>query len=102
MTEKLSLEDQEIVAWVGNIIFISAMISQIYHVYKIKETRDISYILQILWFIGNIMYTTFGYLDNSLSMFVGNLITLILTCVQIGQKVYYENYYKIQFYEPIN
>ena len=83
--------NREIIAWTGNVIFWGAQISQIIHTYKIKKVKDISLTLQILWFIGNTMYTTFGYLDNSMSMFVGNLLSLIFTTIQIFQRYFYHN-----------
>jgi hypothetical protein len=36
------------------------------------------------------MYTTFGYIDNSPSMFYGNGISLLLSTFQIGQKIHYK------------
>ena len=36
------------------------------------------------------MYTIFGYIDFSLSMFLGNGITVITSIIQISQKVYYD------------
>ena len=50
------------------------------------------------------MYTSFGYLDNSLSMFTGNLITVFTSVIQISQKVYYDSKYKNYegIYDSIN
>ena len=83
-------ELQEYFGWGGNVIFISAQLFQITHTYKIKKAEDLSYGLEILWIIGNTMYTVFGFIDNSLSMFLGSLITLITSIIQICQKIYYE------------
>ena len=94
--------NREIIAWSGNAIFWTAQISQIVHTFRIKETKDISLTLQILWVIGNSMYTTFGYLDNSMSMFIGNLFSLIFTLIQIGQRIYYNNRNQRSVYETIN
>lgn len=86
----LDFNTQEYFGWVGNVIFICAQSAQVYHTYKVKRTSDISYILQFLLLIGNLMYTTFGYLDQSLSMFLGNLITVFTAIFQISQKIYYD------------
>lgn len=99
----INLNRQEYFGWIGNFIFISAQISQIFYTYKVKRTNDISYTLQFLLLIGNIMYTIFGYIDFSLSMFIGNGITLFTSGIQISQKVYYDK--KNKDYEelmPIN
>jgi uncharacterized protein with PQ loop repeat len=89
----LSLEAQEYFGWAGNFIFISAQLFQIAHTFKIKKTKDIAYGLQIMFIIGNIMFTTFGILDESLSMFIGNGTSLLLSLVQLTQKIYYDNYF---------
>jgi hypothetical protein len=99
----ISLEDQEIFGWVGNAIFISGQTYQIYYTYKIKHTEDFSYLLQLLWILGNGMFFIFGILDDSLSMFIGNLVTFICSITQLGQKIYYDKYYQRSMgYREIN
>ena len=90
----LNLQTQEYFGWIGNAIFISAQLFQVIHTHKIKTTRDISYGLQILFFIGDLMFTIFGVIDNSQSMFIGNALSTAVCMIQIGQKIYYDNYYK--------
>lgn len=97
----IDLQTQEYFGWFGNFIFCLAQMFQIYHTYKIKTTKDISYGLQILFFIGDTMYTIFGILDNSLSMFIGNGISTALCIIQLSQKIYYDKYYKSDYYELI-
>ena len=82
--------EQEYYGWVGNGIFIAAQFAQIIHTYNQKRTEEISYILEIMWIIGNGMYTVFGYIDNSPSMLYGNLSSFILSIIQISQKIYYD------------
>lgn len=100
----LDFRKQEYFGWAGNFIFLSAQISQVVYTFKVKRTNDISYSLQILLLIGNIMYTTFGILDNSLSMFIGNLLTVFTAIIQIIQKIHYDriNHKYMGFYEEIN
>jgi uncharacterized protein with PQ loop repeat len=93
---KLSIQEQEIFGWIGNFIFIIAQLSQVWHTHKVKRTKDLSYILQCMFIIGNIMYTAFGLLDNSISMFVGNGISLGISFFQIGQKIYYDHFYELR------
>ena len=100
----LDFRTQEYFGWAGNFIFLSAQISQVVYTFKVKRTNDISYSLQILLLIGNIMYTTFGVLDKSLSMFIGNLLTVFTAIIQIIQKIHYDkiNRSYLGFYEEIN
>lgn len=51
--------------------------------------------------IGNSMFTIFGFIDISLSMFLGSLITLIMSMIQLSQKIYYDRQHK-NSYELIN
>jgi uncharacterized protein with PQ loop repeat len=81
---------EEYYGWIGNTIFIAAQLFQVIHTFKVKKTNDISFGLQILMIIGNSMYTAFGYIDDSLSLFIGSAITLFLSIVQFNQKIYFD------------
>lgn len=83
--------DDFIYGWIANSIFIIAQLSQIRHTYKVKKTNDISYVLQFCWLSGNILYTIYGYINDSSVIFYGNLITSITTVINIIQKIYYDN-----------
>jgi len=98
----MNLETQEYFGWIGNSIFIIAQLAQIIHTFKVKRTEDVSYILEIMWIIGNVFYTVFGYFDKSMSMFIGNGICLLASIIQIMQKIYYEKYFKYQALNSIN
>lgn len=89
----LSSESQEYFGWAGNGVFLLAQLFQIAHTTKIKTTKDISYGLQVLFVTGNVMYTTFGLVTGSPAMLIGNGASLLLSLVQLSQKVYYDNYY---------
>ena len=69
------IETQEYFGWIGNSIFVGAEIAQIVHSYKTKKTNDISYLMVILMLLGNGAYTTFGVIDNSLSLAVGSAVS---------------------------
>lgn len=86
----LPVREQEIYGWIGNGIFFAAQLSQIIYTFRIKSADDLSYTLFFFWLIGESMYTAFGWIDNSPSMFIGNGASLILSVVQLGQKVHYK------------
>ena len=87
-------DKQDIFGWIGNSIFVVAQFMQVLYTYKKKSTDDISYWLIVLMFIGNVMYTVFGYIDDSLSLLVGSAISCLLIIILFCQKMYYDNYYK--------
>ena len=93
-----STTHQEYFGWIGNSIFIFAQLAQVLHTYRVKKTDDVSYILEVMWIIGNSMYTAFGYIDDSMSMFYGNMVSLIISIIQISQKIYYDNKNKNRVY----
>ena len=95
--------DQEYFGWGGNAIFITAQLFQLVHTIRTQESKDISYSLQILWIIGNCMYTTFGYLDNSQSLFIGSSISILISCTQLGFKIHFDrkHHNTVSEYQPI-
>ena len=95
---QIDTNHQEYFGWIGNSIFIFAQLAQVLHTYRVKKTDDVSYILEVMWIIGNCMYTVFGYIDHSMSMFYGNLVSLIISILQISQKIYYDNKNKNNLY----
>jgi uncharacterized protein with PQ loop repeat len=92
-SSKDELSSQELYGWIGDFIFIIAQMSQVIHTFKVKRTKDLSYVLICLFTLGNIMFTTFGIIDNSYSMAIGNGITVLISITQLSQKVYYDHYY---------
>jgi uncharacterized protein with PQ loop repeat len=86
----LPVREQEIYGWIGNGIFFAAQLSQIIYTFRIKSADDLSYTLFFFWLIGECMYTAFGWIDDSPSMFIGNGASLVLSVVQLGQKVHYK------------
>jgi len=97
----ISLEIQEYFGWAGNVIFSLAQMAQAYHTYKMKGAGELSYILLSLMTTGDAMYMVFGILDNSMSMFIGNLVTFIISIIQILQKRYYHRNPLMIGYHPI-
>ena len=91
---KIRNDSQEVYGWIGNSIFLTAQIAQVIHTHNVKDTRDISYFLIVLLFIGDIMYTFFGYIDDSFSLFLGSALSCVTLLILLIQKIYYENYYK--------
>jgi len=86
----LPVKEQEIYGWIGNGIFFAAQLSQIIYTFKVKSADDLSYTLFFFWLIGESMYTAFGWIDNSPSMFLGNGASLLLSIIQLGQKIHYK------------
>lgn len=95
------MNDDFIIGWIGNSIFILAQLIQIVHTYRLKSAKDISYGLQGLWLAGNGLYTVYGYMEKSNVIFIGNLATCVTTFTNIAQKVYYDNLYIKREYDHI-
>lgn len=57
-------KDNEWIAFMALALNIMAMLPQIYHVYKQKDARNLSYIWLITSFLANILWFIFGLKKN--------------------------------------
>ena len=88
--ENNKMLSEEYFGWIGNGIFLSAQLLQVFHTFVVKKTNDLSFGQQIFSIIGNSMYTAFGFLDRSDSMFIGSAASLVLGIIQVIQKIHYD------------
>ena len=61
----------ELVGWLGNLIFFIGQLMQVLHVQETKSCKDISYMSLFLALTGNLMFAMYGLASNSPSMFFG-------------------------------
>jgi uncharacterized protein with PQ loop repeat len=90
----MTINTQEYFGWIGNGIFVGAQSAQVFHSFKTKKTKDISYFMVVLMLLGNGAYTAFGIIDNSMSLAIGSSVSLFVLIIQLYLKIYYENCYK--------
>ncbi len=73
----------EIVGFIAAILTTSAFVPQVYRAWKTKDVEAISLTMFIVMFTGVLLWLTYGFYLNSLSMVLANIITslLILTII---------------------
>lgn len=63
---------------------------QIIELYRIKNEKNISKIMVMLWFTGNILKIYYNYINNSpIQLLLGACIQVFFNIILIGQLVYY-------------
>ena len=83
------MEPAEIVGYVATAFTIVAFMPQVWRVWKMRETRDISLSAFILLFCGAVSWTTYGVLLGAWPIILTNVIIGILQLMIIGFKLKY-------------
>lgn len=65
------------------------MVPQIVRSYKLKQTRDLSMAMVILYVVNGILWLTYGLLLSSLPLILANGIALIIGVIQLFLKIKY-------------
>lgn len=79
----------EIVGFLAGFIMIFSFLPQLIKTYKTKKSTDISKFMLILQMTCISLWTIYGFLTNSLSLIVSNIISLIIViCVFIMKIIY--------------
>ncbi len=79
-----------IVGYIAGILTTTAFVPQVVRAWKIKETRDLSLAMLILFAAGILLWTCYGFWTESLPIIAANVITFLLILVLIGLKIRYK------------
>ena len=71
----------EIIGMFAAILTTLAFVPQVLKVIKLKKTEDLSLSTYIIFTVGVGLWLVYGFLKNSISMILGNGITLILSVI---------------------
>jgi len=74
---------------VGNLTTLS-FVPQVARAWKLKETRDLSLAMLILFALGVLLWTLYGIWTGSLPIIAANIVTFILILVLLWMKITYE------------
>ena len=80
-----------IIPWVAVIALPLGYWKQVYHIYKHKETRDLSIVAFCLFLIAYVALSIEAYLISSKVFLWKNILVFIPTVVIIFQIIYYKN-----------
>ena len=79
-----------IVGYIAGILTTTAFVPQVVRAWKIKETRDLSLAMLILFAAGILLWTCYGFWTESLPIIAANVITFVLILVLLGLKIRYK------------
>ena len=67
-----------------------SFVPQVIKAWKMQETRDISLIMLLLFGLGILLWTGYGFWIGSMPIIVANVITFVLILVLLGLKIRYK------------
>jgi len=78
-----------IVGYIAGALTTLSFVPQVAKAWKMKETRDLSLAMLILFAVGVFLWTLYGFWVDSLPVIAANTITLLLILVLLGLKYRY-------------
>lgn len=86
---------QNIIEFIGAgsvVLELISSIPQIYEICKDKQTNNISKLMVLMWFLGNIYKLMYNYLyKQPLQLIIGGLISVLLNLILVIQIIIYRN-----------
>jgi len=80
----------EIVGLLAGALTTASLVPQVYKIWKEKSAKNISLTMFLLFFIGVLLWFTYGVVTHSLAMIVANSITAVLATIIIYFKIKYK------------
>ena len=78
-----------IVGYIAGALTTIAFVPQVVRAWKLKETRDLSLAMLVLFSIGIFLWTCYGFWTESLPIIAANVTTFALVIVLLGLKIRY-------------
>ncbi|PKG33254.1 SemiSWEET family sugar transporter [Methanoregula sp.] len=79
-----------IVGYIAGALTTISFVPQVVKAWKMKETRDLSLAMLVLFATGVILWTFYGIQVGSLPIIAANIITFTLILVLLGLKLWYK------------
>lgn len=79
-----------IVGYVAGALTTLSFVPQVVKACKMRETRDLSLAMLVLFAVGVILWTLYGIWVGSVPIIVANIITFALILVLLGLKLWYK------------
>lgn len=77
------------IGYLAGVLTTIAFIPQVSRAWKLKETRDISLAMLVLFAAGVLLWTLYGFLVSAPPIIVANVVTFFLILVLAGLKLKY-------------
>ena len=79
-----------LVGYIAGALTTISFIPQVVRAWKLKETRDLSLAMLILFAAGILLWTWYGIWTESVPIIAANVITFVLILVLLGLKIRYK------------
>ena len=79
-----------LIGYIAGTLTTIAFIPQVARAWRLRETRDLSLVMLILFEVGVLLWTFYGFWIDSLPVIAANLITFSLVLLLLGLKVRYK------------
>lgn len=79
-----------IVGYVAGALTTLSFVPQVVKAWKMRETRDLSLAMLVLFAVGVILWTLYGIWVGSVPIIAANIITFSLILVLLGLKLWYK------------
>ena len=78
-----------LVGYIAGTLTTISFVPQVARAWKLKETRDISLAMLLLFTAGILLWTIYGIWTGSLPIIAANVITFVLVLLLLGMKMRY-------------
>jgi MtN3 and saliva related transmembrane protein len=79
-----------LVGYIAGTLTTLSFVPQVARAWKLKETRDLSLTMLLLFALGVLLWTFYGVWTGSMPIIAANVITFILILVLIWMKITYQ------------
>lgn len=79
-----------LIGYIAGAFTTLSFVPQVIRAWKLKETRDLSLAMLLLFALGVLLWTFYGVWTGSMPIIAANTITFILILVLLGMKINYQ------------
>ncbi len=79
-----------IVGYIAGTLTTLSFVPQVARAWKLRETRDLSLAMLLLFALGVLLWTLYGVWTGSMPIIAANIVTFILILVLLRMKIKYQ------------
>jgi MtN3 and saliva related transmembrane protein len=83
------MDTSVLVGYIAGALTTLSFVPQVIRAWKLKETRDLSLSMLLLFAVGVLLWTLYGIWTGSLPIITANIVTFILILVLLAMKIRY-------------
>lgn len=78
-----------LVGYIAGALTTLSFVPQVIRAWNLKETRDLSPAMLLLFAMGVLLWTLYGVTTGSMPIIIANIVTFVLILILLGMKVKY-------------